>query len=53
MSENVIALWSLLRFLLVETRFHVETGQLLSNADRLTGFYIVRFIVYKAFKKNY
>ena len=53
MSENVIALWSLLRFLLVETRFHVETRQLLSNADRLTAFYMVRFMVYKAFEKDY
>ena len=45
MPENVIALWSLLIFLLVETRFHVETVQLLSNADRLTGFYMARFTV--------
>ena len=32
-SRNLITLWSIQRYLLVETRFYVETGQLVIRAD--------------------
>ena len=44
-SRNLIALQSIERYLLVETRFHVETDQLASSGDRLTGSYMVHLIV--------
>ena len=36
-SKNIIILWFIQRFLLIETHFHVETGQLLTSVDQLTG----------------
>ena len=43
-SRSIIVLWSIQRYLLVETLFKVETGQLLSMADQWTGFFMIRAI---------
>ena len=52
-SRSIIVLWSIQRYLLVETLFKVETGQLLSIADQWTGFFMVRVIVQKFWLRIY
>ena len=44
MSRNVILVWSFQKFILVETRFHVETSLLVRNGDQLNDFYMVQVV---------
>ena len=52
MLRNIIVSWSIQRFPLLETHFHVETGELQSSAGQLTGFFMMRLIVDKVFFEN-